>query len=81
LVIFHQKVRGLNSNKLDELSIYLSANPAHRTRFTEPHFGINEIDTIVLANYRFGGKLVRNIFKNGGVCIFTHESLQSSNIN
>jgi len=80
-VIFHQNIWGLNSNKLDELSISLSANPPHRTRFTEHHFGINETDIIVLENCRLGGKFIRNTFKNGAVCIFTHESIQSSNIN
>ena len=43
--------------------------------------GINEIGTIVLANYRLGAKFCRNTLKNGGVCIFTQESIQSTNIN
>jgi hypothetical protein len=55
-VIFHQNIRGLNSSKLDELSFSLSANPPHTICFTEHHLGINEIDTIVLPNYRLGGK-------------------------
>ena len=47
--IFQQN-RGLNSNKLDELSVSLSANPPHTICFTEHHLGINEIDIVVLAN-------------------------------
>jgi len=80
-VIFHQNIGGVNSNKLDELSVCLSANSPHTICFTEHHLGINEIDTIVLANYRLGAKFCRNTRKNGGVCIFTHESIQSANIN
>ena len=52
-VIFHQNIRGLKSNKLEELSVSLSANPPHTICFTKHHLGINEIDTILLANYRF----------------------------
>jgi len=77
----HVRIRGLNSNKLDELSVYLSANLPYTVCFTEHHLGINEIDTIVLANYRLAAKFCRNTFKNGGVCIFTHDSIQSTNIN
>jgi hypothetical protein len=29
LAIFHQNTRGLNSNKLDELSVFLSTSPSH----------------------------------------------------
>jgi len=49
--------------------------------FKEHNLGINEIDTIVLPNYRLGSKFCRNTFKNGGVCIFTHKSIQSTNMN
>jgi len=44
--IFHENIRGLNSNKVDELSVSLSANPPHNICFTEHNLGINEIDTI-----------------------------------
>ena len=80
-VIFHQNIRGLNSSKLDELSFPLTANPPHTICFTEHHLDINEIDTIVLPNYRLGGKFCRNSFKNGSICIFTHESMQSTKMN
>jgi len=79
--IFHQNIRGLNSSKLGELSFLLTANSPHTICFTEHHLDINEIDTILLPNYRVGGKFCRNLLKNGGICIFTHESLQSTNMN
>ena len=74
-VILHQNIRGLNRSKHDKLSFPLAANPSHTICFTEHHLDINETDTIVLPNYRLGGKFCRNSFKNGGICIFTHESL------
>jgi hypothetical protein len=79
--IFHENIRGLNSNKVGELSVSLSANPPHTICVTEHHLGINVIDTIILANYRLGAKFWKNTLKNGGVCIFTYESIHSANIN
>jgi exonuclease III len=79
--IFHQNIRGLNSNKLDELSISLSVDFSHTTCLTEHHIRINDIDTILLTNYNLGANFCRNVFKNGGVCIFIHESIQFTNIN
>jgi hypothetical protein len=49
-VIFLQNIRGLNRNKLDELSVSLPANPPHTICFTEHHLCINETDTILMAN-------------------------------
>jgi hypothetical protein len=80
LVIFHQNIRGLDSNKIDELSVSLLNYPPHTLCLTEHHLGTNEIDTTVLANYRLGSKFCRSTYKNGGACIFTHKSIQSSNI-
>ena len=80
-VIFHQNIRALNNCKFDELSFPLTTNPPHTICFTKHHLDTNEIDKIVLPNYRFGSKFCRNSFKNGDVCIFTHESIQSTNMN
>jgi exonuclease III len=80
-VIFHLNIRGLNNNKLNELSVFLSANPPHIVCLTEYHLGVNEIDKILLANYSLGAKFCRNTFRNRGVSIFTHESIQFTNTN
>jgi hypothetical protein len=72
LAFYHQNTRGLSNNKLDELSVFLSPNPPHILCMTEHHLRVNEIDTIILANYNLGAKFCRSTFKNGGVCIFTH---------
>jgi hypothetical protein len=79
--IFHQNIRGLGSNKLDELFVSLLANPPHIICLTEHNLRSNEIDTIALTNYSLGPKFCRNTFKNGGVCIFTYETIQFTYIN
>jgi hypothetical protein len=80
--IFHQNIRCVNNNKVDKLSVFLSANLPYIICLTEYHLGVNEIDAIVLANYSLGAKFCSNTFKNGGVCIFfTHGSIQFTNIN
>ena len=61
--------------------MYLSTNSPHITCMTEHHLRENEIGTIVLANYNLGAKFCRNTFCTGGVCIFTHETIQCTNIN
>lgn len=50
LVIFHQNIRGLNSNKLDELAISLSTNFSQIICLIEHHIH-TDIDTIILTNY------------------------------
>jgi hypothetical protein len=74
LAIFHQNSRGLSNNKLDELSVFLSTHPPHIC-MTEHHLRVNE------SKRNLGANFCRNTFKNGGVCIFTHETIQFSNIN
>jgi hypothetical protein len=61
LAIFHQNIRGLNSNKLDELPISLSVDFSHIICLTEHHIRINDIDTILLTNYNLGAKFCRNV--------------------
>jgi exonuclease III len=81
LLFFIKNIRGLNSNKIDELSVSLPTNAPHTICLTEHHLDTYEIDTIILTNYKLESKFCRSTFKNGGACIFTHKSIQSSNIN
>jgi hypothetical protein len=80
LMILHQNIRGLNNNKIDEFSISIATNPPHVLCFTEHHLHNNELGSVDLMNYNFGAKFCRNSFKNGGVCIFIHESIQFINV-
>jgi hypothetical protein len=68
--------RGLTSNKLDELFVSLLPKQPHIICLRTHNLRNNEIDTIALTRYSLGGKFSRNTIKNGGVCIFTYESIQ-----
>ena len=61
--------------------MFLSANPPHIICLTEHHLGNNEINTVALTNHSLGAKFCNNTFKNGGVHIFTYESIQFTDIN
>jgi exonuclease III len=79
LVIFHQNIRGLNSNKL-KLSISLLPGLTRIICLKEHHLCTNAIDSILLTRCNLGAKFCRNTFKNGGVCIFVHESIQLTKV-
>jgi hypothetical protein len=48
---------------------------------TEHHLKEKEIDIISIENYNLGAKFCRQVLKNGGLCIFIHESIKFMNIN
>ena len=70
----------LNNNNTDEFSISLSTNPPHILCLMDHHLRNNELDSIALTNYNLGAKFCRSSFKNGVVHIFTHESIQLTNV-
>jgi len=79
--MFHQNIRGLAINKIDDISVYLNTSPIHVLCISEHHLDMNEIETLRLPNYKLNAKFCRKMFKKGGVCIFTHENIQCSSIN
>jgi exonuclease III len=81
LTIFHQNIRGLTINKIGNISIYLHTTTSHVLCISEHHLNMKEIETIRLPNYNLNTKFCRNMFKKGGVCIFTHETIHCSEIN
>jgi hypothetical protein len=81
LKIFHQNIRGLNSDKVDELTFALAVDLMHIICLTEHHMRDSIIDTFLLPHYNLAAKFCRKKLKNGGVCIFIHESIRFSNIN
>jgi hypothetical protein len=81
LAMFHQNIRGLVSNKIYDLTIYLQMSPIHVLCITEHHLGCNEIETIYLPNYNLNAKYCRTKLKKGGVCIFTHKTIHCTSIN
>jgi hypothetical protein len=80
VMIFHQNIRGIN-NKIDEILNTISTNPPYVLCFTEQHLNSYQLDTILFQNYKLGANFCREMYKNGGVCIYIHESFQFSNIN
>jgi hypothetical protein len=63
LTMFHQNIRGLAINKIDDISVYLHTSPIHVLCMSEHHLAINEIETIRLLDYNLSAKFCRNTFK------------------
>jgi hypothetical protein len=49
--------------------------------FTEHHLKDHELANKHISNYTLGANYCRKNLKQGGVCIYVHESLKFSNIN
>jgi hypothetical protein len=79
-MIFDQNIRGKN-NKNDEIVNTIVANPPHVLCFTEHHLKTYQLDNILFQNYKLVAKFCRKIYRNGGVCIYIHESFQFCNVN
>ena len=77
--VYHQNMTDLNG-KLSQLSKILYSELPHLICITEHHLSDLEIDTMSIEYYKFGAKFCRCQYKNGGVCIFLHESLDFSTI-
>ena len=80
LMIFHQNIRGVN-NKTDEIVNTVAKNPPHVLCFTERHLKTYQLDSSLFQNYKLGAKFCRKMYRNGGVCIYIHESFHFSNVN
>ena len=76
----HQNIRGLN-HKNDKLSNFISTKPPQVLCQSERHLKSYQLDNVLIQSYNLGAKFCRNTFKNGGVCIYTHDSIQFSSIN
>jgi hypothetical protein len=46
----------------------------------EHHLKEYEINNILIDNYDLGARYCRTTYKNGGVCIFIHNSIKFSNV-
>jgi hypothetical protein len=79
--MFHQNIRVLANNKIDDLTIYLQMGPIHVLCITEHHLDCSEIATIHLPNYNLSAKFCRTKLKKDGVCIFTHKTIHCTSIN
>ena len=78
--VFHQNIRGL-SNKTDELLGTITPRFPHVLFLTEHHCKEQEIESLTIENYILAAKFCRLKPKQGGTCIFVHDSLPFANIN
>jgi len=79
-MIYHQNIRGLKG-KINEFLLSLPAAAPHLICFTEHHLKDYELVNTHIPNYTLGANYCRKNLKQGGVCIYVHESLKFSNIN
>ena len=79
-IVYHQNTRGL-SNKTEELISFLSLNFPQVLCLTEHHLKDSEMYFTYRDQYKLGAKFCRKSFKNGGLSIFVHDTLQCTNIN
>jgi hypothetical protein len=71
--VYHQNIRGLKG-KISQLSNILYSELPHVLCVTEHHLKDYEMDMMTI-EYKLGTKFCRHQYKNGGVCIFVHESI------
>jgi hypothetical protein len=76
-MLLHQNIRVLN-HKYDEFSNFMSTKHPQVLGY---HLKSYKFDNVLIQNYNLGDQFCRNTFKNGGVCIYTHDSIQFSSIN
>jgi len=50
--LFHQNIRDLAINKIDDISVYLNMSPVNVLCTSEHHLDMNEIETLRLRNYK-----------------------------
>ena len=79
LKVYHQNIRGMKG-KLDHLSNFLYSDPPHIVCLTEHHLNDQEINLIAFDQYKLSAKFCRKHHKNGGSCIFVHESINFNTI-
>jgi hypothetical protein len=59
----------------------VTSNLPHILCLTKHHLSSDELDGIGLNQYNLGAKFCRQFYKNGGVSIFVHESINFTNMN
>jgi hypothetical protein len=79
LKVCHQNIRGL-LGKTEELLSCLLFDPPNIICLTEHRLKDFEVNSILIDNYELGAKYCRKFYKNGGVCIFVHDSIKFSNV-
>ena len=79
LKIYHQNVRSLRW-KTHELVSHLYPDLPHILCLTEHHLNTMELTHVTLENYTIGAQFCRSHFEKGGVVMYIHNTLKSTNI-
>ena len=79
LVVYLQNIRSLK-NKINELLISLTAKTPDILCLMEHHLRDYEISNTCIPTFKLVAKYCRHHLKQGGVCIYIHESLDFKNI-
>ena len=79
LKVYHQNIRSLR-RKLSQLSNILYSELPHIICITEHHLKDFEMDMMTIEYYKLDAKFCRHPYKNGGACIFVHESVDFDSI-
>jgi len=72
-MIYHQNIRGLK-RKINEFLL------SHLICFSEHHLKDYELVNTHIPKYKLGANYCRKSLKQGGICIYVHESLKCTNI-
>jgi hypothetical protein len=78
-IIYHQNIRGLKG-KINEFILSLLAEAPHLICFTDNHLKDYELNNMHIPKYKLGANYCRKNLKEGGVCIYVHETLKFTNI-
>ena len=80
LRIYHQNIRGLNNNKINELETHLPPLFPQILCITKHHLRDFEIGNISINHYNLGAFYCRKSCKHGGVKTLVHDTLTHTNI-
>jgi hypothetical protein len=72
--VLHQNIRGIKDKTSELIGSMLPMLP-QVVCLTEHHLKDHEIENISMPYYTLGAKFCRKKMKQGGTCIFVHESL------
>jgi hypothetical protein len=73
--VLHQNIRGIR-DKTNELIGSMLPTLPQVVCLTEHHLKDHEIENVSMPHYTLGAKFCRKNMKQGGTCIFVHESLE-----
>jgi hypothetical protein len=81
LRLFHQNIRSLNNNKIEELSIQWTTLFPHILGITEHHLKEPELINTHFDHHTLGASYCRQNRSHGGARIYVHDTLSYSTIN